>query len=80
MAKKSISWPLTPSVSKDHFTLKKEFELLIGGQVAAKRRNQRTSGVRPSAGHVEERTGTTGAWIIFGNDQVLADGEVTELP
>lgn len=32
MAKKTISWPLAPAPeSKDHFTLKSEYDLFIGG-------------------------------------------------
>ena len=33
MAKKTISWPLAPAPeSKEHFTLKSEYELFIGGK------------------------------------------------
>jgi hypothetical protein len=33
MAKKTISWPLAPTPeSKDHFTLKSEYDLFIGGK------------------------------------------------
>jgi hypothetical protein len=33
MARKTISWPLAPAPgSKDHFTLKSEYELFIGGK------------------------------------------------
>ena len=36
MAKKTISWPLAPAPeSKDHFTLKSEYDLFIGGKWTA---------------------------------------------
>ena len=36
MAKKTISWPLSPAPeSKDHFTLKSQYDLFIGGKWTA---------------------------------------------
>lgn len=45
MAKKTISWPLAPAPeSKDHFTLKQQYELFIGGKWTAPKSGTRSTG------------------------------------